>query len=200
MLSFEEKYSLLLANLLFGHLLFTSDNTGEYDEKTLLLYKSIFPLMAVEDVQVIYQDNFYTIHFRIKDKYYLALMNTGDMTKMYKLPDNLYYDNVKQELIKGDKRIEIPQHSSKCYLTVGFTPFAIAGSSGHFFSGTEIENIFMTGNNIELKWAEGVLNDVKIYIKVPAGYAVDTINKSGNFNRIEKNDFSIIEVEKRTLN
>ncbi len=200
MLSFDEKYSLLLANLLFGHLLFTSDNIGEYDESTLLLYKSIFPLMAVEDVQVIYQDNFYTIHFRIKDKYYLALINTGESSKMYKLPDNLYYDNVKQELVKGDKRIEIPKHSSKCYLTVGFTPFAIAGSNGHFFSGTEIENIFLTGNTIELKWAEGILNDVKVYIKVPVGFVIETINKSGNFKRIEKNGFSIIEVEKRTLN
>ncbi|MCC6583356.1 MAG: alpha-galactosidase [Chitinophagales bacterium] len=198
-LSFEEKYSLLLANLLFGHLLFTSDNIAEYDEGQLYWYKSIFPLMPVQDVQVNFQDNFYTINFRIKDRYYLALLNVSDAPKMYKLPNNLFFDNVKEDLVKGDKVIEIPKHSSKCYLTVGYTPFAVAGSKGHFFSGTEIENIYLSGNKVELEWAEGVLNEVKIFLKVPTDYEVISINNSGNFKRIDKNDFSIIEVEKHKL-
>ena len=198
-LSFEEQYSLLLANLLFGHLLFTSDNIGEYNSEQLYWYKSIFPLMPVQDVQVHVQDNFYTIQMRVKDKYYLVLINAADTAKMYKLPNNLFYDNVKEDLIKGDKSIEIPKHSSKCLLIVGYTPFAIAGSRGHFFSGTEIENIYITGNQIELEWTEGILNDVKLYIKVPQNYEVMSINNSGNFNRIEKKDFSIIEVEKHKL-
>ena len=198
-LSFEEKYSLLLANLLFGHLLFTSDNIAEYDAATLWMYKSIFPLMPVEDAQVKFANDFYSINFRIKDKYYLALLNTGNHSKMYKLPNNLFYDNVREDLVKGDKTIEVPKHSAKCYLLVGYTPFGIAGSKGHFFSGTEIENIYLSGNKIELEWAEGVLNDVKVYIKVPIEYEVITINNSGNFKRIEKNDFSIIEVEKHKL-
>jgi alpha-galactosidase len=196
-LSFDEKYALLLANLLFGHLLFTSDNISEYDEQTLRLYKSIFPLMQAEDAQVSYLEEFYTIHFRIKDRFYLAVFNMSDTPKMFKLPDNLYYDNLKEELIKGDKRIEIPKHSARCLLTVGYTPFAVAGSKGHFFSGTEIENIYMSGNGIELEWTEGVINDVVVYIKVPAAYEVETINNSGNFKRIEKGEFSIIEFEKQ---
>lgn len=155
--------------------------------------------MPIQDVQVNFQDNFYTINFRIKDRYYLALMNVSDSPKMFKLPNNLYYDNVKEDLIKGDKVIEIPKHSSKCYLTVGYTPFAIAGSKGHFFSGTEIENIYVSGNKVELEWAEGVLNDVTLFLKVPSDYEVLGINNSGNFKRIEKKDFSIIEVEKHKL-
>ena len=198
-LSFEEKYSLLLANLLFGHLLFTSDNISEYDEEQLFWYKSIFPLMPVQDVQVSFQDDFYKINFRIKDKYFLALLNVSDSSKMYRLPNNLFYDNVKEDLVKGDKMIEIPKHSAKCYLTVGYTPFGIAGSKGHFFSGTEIENIFVSGNKVELEWADGVLNEVKVYIKVPTDYEVVSINNSGNFKRIEKPEYSIIEVEKHKL-
>jgi hypothetical protein len=92
---------------LFGHLLFTSDNISEYDERTLVLYKSIFPLMPIKDVQVSFDDDFYAINFSIKDKYYLALINTSDLPKMYKLPKSLYYDNVTEDLVKGDKRIEI---------------------------------------------------------------------------------------------
>jgi len=198
-LSFNEKYSLLLANLLFGHLLFTSDNISEYDEKTLELYKSIFPLMPIKDVHVSFHDDFYTINFCIKDKYYLALINTSDTSKMYKLPNSLFFDNVKEDLIKGDKHIEIPKHASKCLLNVGYTPFAIAGTKGHFFCGTEIENIFLSGNKVELEWTENIITDVKVYIKVPTSYLIETVNNSGNFKRIEKKDFSIIEVEKSKI-
>ncbi len=195
-LSFNEKYSLLLANLLFGHLIFTSDNIGEYNEEQLFWYKSIFPLMQPEDVHVKYLNQLYIINGRIKDKYYLILINVGDTSKIYKLPNSLFFDNVKQELVKGNKNIEIPKHQSKCLLTVGYTPFAVAGTKGHFFSGTEIENIFLTGSNIELEWNKHVINPVKVFIKVPKGFEVTSVNSSGKFNRIEKKDFSIIEFEK----
>lgn len=196
-LNFNEKYSLLLANLLFGHLLFTSDNISEYDVQTLALYKSIFPLMKIEAAQVNYSDGFYVINFAIKEKFYLALINTSNSTKRYKLPDNLFFDNVKQDLIQGDKMIEIPKHTSKCLLTVGYTPFAIAGSKGHFFSGTEIENIYLSGNKIDLVWTKNMLYDVKIFVKVPLEYEVLSVNDSANFVRINKKRFSIIEVENK---
>ena len=152
--------------------------------------------MSIQDVQVNYTNEFYIINFRINDKYYLVLINTSDSAKMYKLPNNLFFDNVSQELVKGDKNIEIKKHNSKCLLTVGYSPFAIAGTSGHFFSGTEIENIFLTGNKVELEWTKGILNPIKVFIKVPKEYDVISINNSGHFNRIEKKDFSIIEYQK----
>lgn len=198
-LNFKEQYSLLLANLLFGHLLFTSDNISEYDASTLALYKSIFPLMEIENTQVNFLDEFYVINFTIKDKIYLALINTSNSNKRYQLPNNLFFDNVKQDLVTGDKLIDIPKHSSLCLLTVGYTPFAIAGSKGHFFSGTEIENIYLSGNKIELIWSENMLYDVKIFIKVPLEYEVLSVNDSVNFIRINKKKFSIIEVEKNKI-
>lgn len=198
-LSFEEKYSLLLTNLLFGHLLFTSDNISEYDAKQRWWYKSIFPMMPIKDVQVSWHDGFYTIYFSVKDRNFLALINVSELPKMYKLPNDLFYDNVKEDLLKGNRVIEVPKHTSKCLLIVGYTPFAIAGSKGHFFSGTEIENIYVSGNKVELEWTEGVLNEVALYLKVPTDYEVVSINNSGNFKRIEKKDFSIIEIEKDKL-
>jgi len=198
-LSFREKHSLLLANLLFGHLIFTSDHIGEYDAETLNLYKSIFPLMQPEDVQVSYKAEFYRIHFRVRDRFYLALINTGSTPRMFRLPDNLFFDTASGDIINGGKMIEIEKHSSKCYFFIGRTPFAIAGTRGHFFSGTEIENIYLSGNKVELEWTEGILNDVTVFIKVPIDYQVESINNSGNFKRVDRKDFSIIEVEKNKL-
>jgi alpha-galactosidase len=192
-LSFNEKYSLLLVNLLF-----TSDNISEYNEEQLFWYKSIFPLAQPEDVYVNFVNELYILNFRINDKYYLVLINMSNTSKLYKLPNNLFFDNVTQELLSGNKTIEIPKHASKCLLIVGYTPFAIAGTKGHFFSGTEIENIFLTGNKIELEWKKDVLNPIKVFIKVPKEYEIMTVNNSGKFNRIEKKDFSIIEFENIT--
>lgn len=193
-LSKAEKYALLLSNVLFGHLIFTSDNIAEYDAETLRLFQSIFPLMTIENPQVSEHHGFYTIHFHIKERYYTAFINTDNKTRMYKLPNSLFFDNVTQELVNGNKRIEVPKHSARCLLNVGHTPFGIAGSNGHFFSGTEIENIYISGNTIELEWTKGMLSDAVVYIKVPLDYDVVTINNSGNFKRINKSDFSIIEV------
>jgi len=193
-LSFDEQYSLLLSNLLFGHLIFTSDHIGEYDAETLRIYKSIFPLMDISGVKVSYQDEFYTIQFRVQDKSFLALINVSDTSKMYKLPQSSFFDNVRDELVSGNKVIEIKKHCSRCLLIVPNTPFGIAGSKGHFFSGTEIENMYISGNKIELEWTAGILNKTTVFIKVPAEYEVVSINNSGNFKRIEKGDFSIIEV------
>ncbi|MCB0508542.1 MAG: alpha-galactosidase [Bacteroidetes bacterium] len=196
-LSEDEKYSLLLSNLIAGHLIFTSDNIAEYDTEQLRLYKSIFPLMPIEDIQVNYQNDFYSIHFRINERYYLALINTSSDTKTYKLPDSLYFDNRTDELLKGNRRINIPKHASKCLLNVGYTPFAVAGSKGHFFSGTEIENIYLSGNKIEIDWKEELLLDTIAYIKVPLEYEVLTVNNSEQFKRINKKEFSIIEIERK---
>ncbi|HQD13184.1 MAG TPA: hypothetical protein PLW43_09590, partial [Chitinophagales bacterium] len=100
-------------------------------------------------------------------------------------------------LIKGNKQIELQGHASKCLLLVGHTPFAIAGSKGHFFAGTEIDSIFLSGNKIELEWAEGLIQDVKVYIKVPLDYRVETVNNSEDFKRIDHKEYAIIEVEKK---
>ncbi len=198
-LTTEEQYSLLLANLLFGHLLFTSDNIEEYDEHTLQIYKSIFPLMQVDDVRVGYDREFYTIDFRVKNKNYLALINVSDTSKMYRLPKNLYFDNTAQNLINGDKVIEIPKHSSKCYLNIGHTPFSIAGSKGHFFAGAEVEQLYLSNNQIELDWTDGILNSVTLFIKIPNDYQVESVNGSKNFSRIEKGEYAILQVEKDKL-
>ena len=155
--------------------------------------------MTIEDAQVKYDREFYSINFRIRDRYFTALINTGDTSRLFTLPKNLFYDNISEELVNGGKTIEVQAHASKCLMLVGKTPFAIAGSRGHFFSGTEIDNIYLSGNEVEIAWTAGILNEVTVYLKVPTDYRVESINKSGNFRRIERADFSIIEVEKHKL-
>jgi hypothetical protein len=186
----------LLANILFGHLLFTSDNIAEYDTETLQLYKSVFPLMKIEDVLVQQDDDFYKINFRIGNNYYIALMNLSDSLKMYKLPDGWYFDNRKQEWINGGKMTEVPKHASRCLLQVGVTPFVLAGTKGHFFSGTEVKNVYLSSNKVEVEWEETILNETTAFFRVPLDYKIESVNGSTDFKRINKKEFSLIEIKR----
>ena len=195
-LSFNEKYALLLTNLLFGQLLFTSDNIAEYDEEMLFLYKSIFPLVSIEDVHVRYQNQLYVVNCRIADKYYTCLINTADKDRMYKLPNGLFFEHLSQKLIKGDRMYNLHKHQAVCLLNVGYSPFAFAGSKGHFFSGTEMERFFISGNELEIEWNEKVLNEISVQIKVPLHYEVKSVNGNSAFTRTDFKEYSIITIEK----
>lgn len=82
----DEQYTLLLTNLLFGDLLFTSDHIGDYDAETLQLYKSIFPLFKRKELRVEQGGDFYKVHFRVNEQHYTVLLNLSAVRQAYKLP------------------------------------------------------------------------------------------------------------------
>lgn len=191
-LNFNEQYSLLLANLLFGDLLFTSDDISKYNEETLFLYKSIFPLVEKESVLVQQEKEFYQIHFNIGDKYYLALINTANHDKIYKLPNGSFFDNVTQNTLKGNKGLTIPKHSSKCLFRINATPFTLVGSKGHFFCGVEVDNIFISGGILEIEWNKKLVNKPIVYYRIPISYEISLSENTQLESRTEDADFAII--------
>ncbi|MCB9033768.1 MAG: alpha-galactosidase [Chitinophagales bacterium] len=196
-LSFDEQYSLLLANLLFGDLIFTSDNIGEYNEQQLWWYKSIFPLLEKEEVKVQQEKDFYLIHFKIHQQYYTALFNLSNHDKLYKLPNGMFFDNVTEKWLNGNKKITVKKHQSMCLLNVGFTPFALAGSKGHFFAGAEVKHTMLSGNELEFVWQDDILNAITIYYKVPKDYSIESINGDKNFEIKQHKNYDIIIYNKK---
>lgn len=70
----NQRYTLLLINLIFGGLVFTSDNISEYSEEEMKLYKSIFPIREKTIVDVSFSD-VVRINFMIDSNEYLVLSN-----------------------------------------------------------------------------------------------------------------------------
>lgn len=176
-LSKHEQYTLLLANLLFGDLLFTSDNISEYDEATKAMFHSIFPLVRKKDVIVEQSaDGLYKCFFGIGDRKYLALINLGNKDKLFKLAAGLYFEPIAQEIIGSEQTIRIERHNSVLLHLIGGGLFAIAGSKGHFFPGSEIDRITTVGNNIRISLRNGLQVDPVIYLKVPEDYAAEKMN------------------------
>ena len=193
----DEQYSLLLANLLFGDLLFSSDDISKYDAEMMFLYKSIFPLVEKENVLVQQEKEFYQIHFNIDDKYYLALINTSEYDKIYKLPHGIFFDNRTQETLKGSKNITIPKHNSKCLYRINATPFTLVGSKGHFFCGMETKNVYISGGLLEIEWNEELLNEPTVFYRIPISYEVSLADNIKLINKTEDKDFAVLELGRK---
>lgn len=193
-LNFDEQYCLLLANVLFGDLLFNSDDISTYDEKTKFLYQSIFPLVEKNDIIVQQEKDFYQINFSIKDNYYLALFNMSNDEKIYKLPNSLFFDNLRQKYIKGNKNISIKKRSALCLLKINATPFAFLGSSGHLFSGTEIEHIYLSNNILEIEWNKHILNPIVVWYRIPQNYEISISENAKIVDREENDDYITLKI------
>ncbi len=193
-LSFNEKYTLLLSNILFGDLIFTSDNIAEYKKPIEEIYKSIFPLRKINQLKVDYSNGFFRIHFMIKGKQYLALINTSDGKRQYKLAEGDYFNCLTKGLVQGGEYIDLAQHQSFCFLRIEDTPFAIAGSIGHFFSGSEVSEFMFIENDIVVTIEENSLHIPTIFVKVPKDYTQLTVN--GNKAEIFcKRNFNIYRIQ-----
>ena len=192
-LSFEEKYTLLLSNLLFGDLIFTSDDISKYDEKILLLYKSLFPLRKISQVKVEQNKNLFKIQFIIKDLAYLALINNSSKKRQFKLPEGYYFNCLTKQLIIGGEYIDIKKHQSFCLLKIEDMPFAIMGSKGHFFSGSEVLNTYLNGNDLNVELEHNANYASTVYYKIPKHYKDITINGKKT-EKVDKGTYLVCKI------
>jgi alpha-galactosidase len=195
-LTFNEKYTQLLANIIFGDLIFTSDNISEYKDEILQLYKSIFPVRNITQIKVEQADKVYKIRFFVKENVYVAYLNLSDEKTRVKLDDGWYFNCINQHLVEGDTLYSLDIHQSVCFHQVDESPYAIVGSKGHFFSGSEVETISLVEDNIELILDEKVLVPLKIYLKIPKSIEVKTINNQP-FQLVPKRDFNLAIYESK---
>lgn len=193
-LSKSEQYTLLLTNLIFGDLLFTSDNISAYDEQAMQWFRGIFPLMTKEDLVVEQDGDLYKVNFRIRERHYTAYINLGEHQRNFKLPNGNYFEPIEKSIVKGDTVINIAAHQSFCFHSIGNGAFAVAGSSGHFFSGAEVEKISLKGNVIKIQLVQGLQVNPELYLKVPIDFECESVNGQP-FKRIQKKDYCILIVK-----
>ena len=195
-LSFGEKYALLLANVMFGDLIFTSDDVSKYDKTMMSLFKSIFPLHKPQDIKIDTGQHFYRISFRIKERQYIAFFNLSDSIKRVRLPSGLYFEGVGGTLVEGNTMWEVPAHEACVLYHVGLNPFAIAGTVGHIFPASEIDNIYLVDEELRLDFCEGLVCTPTVYIKIPTEYQIDMVNGS-KAEVIQKKDYKILKWERK---
>ena len=160
-----EKYTLFFLNQVFGALQFVSDNIGEYDEATLNLYLSQFPFRQKKIYQVIENDDCYEIYFGIGELRYWAVSNLSEEVKNLKIEvlkqadfsdfeveSLLFYDVYAKKMLEFADTLNVAAHETRCFLVSDLQKeWSVAGSSSHFFAGSEAEKLVLENNVLKVK-------------------------------------------------
>lgn len=127
----DQKNTLLLSNLMFGSLHFTSDNIGEYDDVKLQKFLSIFPLKEKNIMKISEEKGVYNVIFEIDGNRYQAIMSTSDEEKYCMVEDGILFE--KGHFIKGGQILKFRPFESRCFLIIKGVSFSLAGSMGSIF-------------------------------------------------------------------
>jgi alpha-galactosidase len=168
-LSMREKYTLFLCNHIFGSLLFTSDDPGRYDAATLALYRSAFPLREKESLQLELpgcSGEGYQVVFSIGSCTYRAVINLESRRCRAFIPPGLYYQEGTGFRHGGE--VELQGRESVCFLAVDDSPWAVAGSTGQLFPGSEIEELTISGDSISVVCSPKAVQEGLIFLRAPA--------------------------------
>jgi len=169
----EQKYTLFLLNLIFGGLVFTSDNLNNYDEEKLFLYKSQFPFKKKENINVSYQNDIYTIEFNIENIKYTVYSNLGENRHSLKLEKNYFFNG---EIIEKDSILIVNPYETISLVDINDKEFQIIGSTGSIFAGSEVDKFLVENDNIIIEINKNLMNPTTIFIKIPShlsGYKIN---------------------------
>ncbi len=178
-LSKKQKYTLLVTNLIFGGLVFTSDNINEYDEETMHLYKSTFPHVQKQTAFVNRKGMAFDIRIRIQSLYYRVFINLGKKNAEFKIADSPKFYSSETKKIEVVNSVKLDGFETKVFLEQINTGFCVAGGGGHIFPGTEVELVSGAQQTITVKMHPNTLIKDTLWIRVPesdkTSYTIDGI-------------------------
>lgn len=171
----EQKHTLFLINHLFGGLVFTSDDISEYNDETLDLYLAAFPHREKIVHSARPADDLYEIEFSIGKNEYLLFANLSNKKQMAKLPGGKFYYR-EFGFITGHSNTELDGYQSRCFLKVPEEPYRVAGSNIHIFPGSEVGDIIVEGDKIDVAQLPNTMRKGTVYITVPDDIRRMTVN------------------------
>jgi alpha-galactosidase len=174
-LNANQKHTLFLTNLIFGSLLFTSDNIAGYDEETYRMYCSAFPLKPKEILEVKSTSKVTGVVFKIGGLTYRTYINLTGLNLSLKLDGGTYYGL--GEIIAGDTYLTLGQYESVCFLKLGDDDgFEIAGGTASIFPGSEIDDFKAADNAVSFSVNPKTVNKGAVLIRIPSGLSEAVVN------------------------
>ncbi|NPV02746.1 MAG: alpha-galactosidase [Brevinematales bacterium] len=170
----EEKKTLYLLNQIFGGLVFTSDNIGEYDAEQLALYMRQFPFREKQIDSCVMDGGLLRAEFRIGKLEYTVASNMGD-TPCGAALDGHYAGGA--ELYDNPVFILAP-HETRVFLRIPRGDYAVIGSDCHIFPGSEIESVQVTPRGVTLRRTPLNTSNGTIVLRAPTGKKSLRVNGS----------------------
>ena len=165
-MSLPQRKTLFLLNLIFGGLVFTSDNLAEYGEEEKRTYRSQFPVKPKTVHGVTRMGNVRRVDFQIEEKRYVAFSNLGSRRENFSLESGVYFEKG-MRWIEGGKEFPLGPYASVCFLKAPEGEWGIAGSDGHIFPGSEVDIFHAEEGEVTLGWHRHALLPEKVYLKIP---------------------------------
>lgn len=176
----DEKYTIFLTNLIFGSLVFTSDDVKSYTDEQMHRYLSLFPMKS-KDIKEVkqYAHGVYKTIFNIDDRSYTALINLSDNEEKMTLDTGKYFYAENGEIVSDDFVCVLKPHTSVCLYNIDTnkTP-ELLGGRGHIFSGCEVRSVKqkLLSKDIVLEYEDKSINRDELYIKIADGVKKIKIN------------------------
>ncbi|WMJ80434.1 alpha-galactosidase [Clostridium sp. MB40-C1] len=189
----EQKYTLFVLNNVLGNCLFFSDNVKDYDKNTMELLKSIFPKVKIKINYIKNKKEVYEFYVSANDREYIILSNLSNSQAKVKIPEGEYF-NKTEFVIKGNSTMKLKPYETKCYYKIKQKKdFYLIGTTGHLFSGSEIELLELTEEGINIKIKDKFINKSDVYIKV----LKDNVNifvDGKKCTKVNKKGYTIIRI------
>lgn len=190
-LTIEQRNTLYILNLIFGGLVFTSDNLDEYSNEEMKLYLSLFPIRDKIIQRVEHIMEVYRVEFRIDDRNYLAMSNLSDSEVELHINNGVYFERTKG-FIYGNSDVHLKAYETICLLVIQNKDFEIVGSY-NIFPGNEVIGFKVEEDNINLKFHGKCMGALNVFIKIPEKFKNFKVN--GEIRNAEKiNDLNILRV------
>ncbi|URA09664.1 glycoside hydrolase family 36 protein [Thermospira aquatica] len=184
-LSHEQKYTLYMVNQLFGGLLFTSDNVGEYSSQTENLYRLQFPLAEPPVESLTQHHEIYNFRPRssslqavgpvkIYASYYTGwvklpfcsaflIINTGNKTLSQKLPEGIFFDPLQENY--HQKTYTVPPYATRILLHIlPSERWQYGGSTEHLFPGHGFLSLACTNTHLSYELHSHAFSGGKLFL------------------------------------
>jgi alpha-galactosidase len=190
----NQRNTLFILNLIFGGLVFTSDNIDEYSEEEMKQYLYLFPIREKSIEKVEHTRELCRVEFKIDNRGYLALSNLSDKEIKIHLDERVYFEKT-MTFIFGNTDIYLKPYQTICLLMLENRDFEIAGSD-NIFPGNEVVDFNVEDDNIILKFHEHCMGIEHVYVKIPE--RLKTFKVNGEVLNAEKiNTVNILKVVSR---
>ncbi len=176
-----ERYTLFLLNALFGRLLFTSDDVSRYTPEEGKLFLSLFPFREKRFESVRSAGGVTAAVFSLRGNRYRVYANLTEGPVRFVLPPpyplshnpGCYFRSRSVEgrpdpvfAAEGDP-VGLAGQESACFVSVPNEDYAVAGSTGNLFPGSEITGIGASMGKLDLELHPNTRNRGEVFIRVP---------------------------------
>lgn len=202
----RQRKTLYILNLIFGGLVFTSDDVGEYTEPERKFYLAHFPhkpkrIASVDHVGRL--GGILRVKFEIGGRKYLCFSNQTAAKTSLPMERGNYFENLEilpreflpdlthDGFIAEGYEVHLMPHETRVFLKVEYEPFVIVGSTGHVFPACEVKEFSSETGNVRVVKEPDARVAGKLIIGVPDDCEGANVNgvwkpahRMGKFNGI----------------